>query len=217
MHVSQNLLQPNDRIVFFGDSITDAQRTHHADPETALGNGYVALCTALLGARFPEWNLQIWNRGIGGNRLIDLHERLERDVLSLQPTVVSVLIGINDTWRRFDQNLVSEIPPWEQSYTELLSTLQSQCSARLVVLEPFLLHTQDDLPSWREDLNPRIDASRRVAQRFGARYLPLDGIFAAAACRAPEKHWLHDGVHPTPAGHGLIAQHWLREVTGFSF
>ena len=147
-----------------------------------------------------------------GNVVADLERRLEADVLALKPTVVSILIGINDTWRRYDSNTTSDIPAFEDSYRRILSTLRQELSARLVICEPFLLPIPKDRIPWREDLDPRIASVRRLAMDFGATYVPLDGIFAAAACQREMNYWAPDGVHPTPAGHGLIAEAWLEAV-----
>ena len=76
----------------------------------------------------------------------------------------------------------------------------------MVLLEPFLLHVPDDRYAWREDLNPKIDVVRKLAVEFGAELLPLDGLFAQAATQAPAAYWAGDGVHPSPAGHALIAE-----------
>ena len=67
--------------------------------------------------------------------------------------------------------------------------------------------------AWREDLNPRIDVVRELAMEFSAIYIPLDGVFAAASTKAKPEFWAEDGVHPTLAGHGLIARVWLAAMT----
>ncbi len=77
-----------------------------------------------------------------------------------------------------------------------------------MLLEPFLLHVPEDRHGWREDLNPKIDVVRQLAIDFGAELLPLDGLFAQAATQAPPAYWAADGVHPTAAGHALIAETW---------
>jgi lysophospholipase L1-like esterase len=82
-----------------------------------------------------------------------------------------------------------------------------------VICEPFLLPIPDDRIAWREDLDPRIAACRRIAREFDALYLPLDGLFAAAACRQSLAYWLPDGVHPSLAGHAFIADAWINLVT----
>jgi lysophospholipase L1-like esterase len=108
--------------------------------------------------------------------------------------------------------LVSAAVDFEACYRRLLDRVKKETSARLLILEPFLLPTPPDRIAWREDLDPRIAAVRRVACDYAALYLPLDGIFAAAATQRPANFWTADGVHPTQAGHALIAQHWLRAV-----
>jgi lysophospholipase L1-like esterase len=207
------LLQPNDHILFYGDSITDAGRNQQVNNNGGLGVGYPALCAAQLLALYPEFNLTVTNRGISGNRIYDLEERLEKDVVALQPTVVSILIGINDTWRRYDSGRPSPIPEFQASYRRILLSLRDRLGARFVLLEPFLLPIPADRKAWREDLDPRITAVRELAREFDTLLLPLDGIFAAASCRASMEYWAGDGVHPSLAGHGLIAEHWVDLVT----
>jgi len=206
------LLQRNDHVLFYGDSITDAGRMGENN-NSGLGNGYPAICAAIAAARYPELNLRFTNRGISGNRVYDLASRLKTDVLNLRPTVVSVLIGINDTWRRYDSKIVSEIPDFEARYDRILQQVTGQLEARVVICEPFLLPIPDDRVAWREDLDPRIAAVRRMARKYAAAFVPLDGVFAAAACRQTMDYWAGDGVHPTAAGHGLIAEAWLEAVT----
>ena len=205
------LLQPNDHVLFYGDSITDAGR--NSGVNGGLGAGYAALCAAALRARFPEWNLTVNNRGISGNRVYDLEARLEHDVLALQPDLVSILIGINDTWRRYDRNVLSPVDEFQSCYRRILISLVETLGARVVICEPFLLPIPDDRRAWREDLDPRITACRELAREFNLTYVPLDGLFAAASTRVPLEYWLPDGVHPSLAGHGFIAEHWLRAVT----
>ncbi|HEY0075022.1 MAG TPA: SGNH/GDSL hydrolase family protein [Abditibacteriaceae bacterium] len=204
------LLQPHDHVLFYGDSITDAGRNSGANG--GLGTGYAALCAAQLLARYPEWNLNFTNKGISGNRVYDLEARLQEDVLDLQPNLVSVLIGINDTWRRYDSGKSSPIGEFQDSYRRILSAI-TESGTRLVICEPFLLPIPEDRKKWREDLDPRITACRDLARQFGALYLPLDGLFAAASTRASLDYWLPDGVHPSLAGHALIADAWIRLVT----
>lgn len=204
------LLQPHDHVLFYGDSITDAGRISGLN--NGLGTGYAALCAAQLLARYPEWNLRFTNKGISGNRVYDLEARLPEDVLDLHPNLVSILIGINDTWRRYDSGKLSPIDEFHESYRRILKSLEN-LGARLIICEPFLLPIPEDRKKWREDLNPRIGVCRELAREFNALYLPLDGIFAAASTRASLDYWLPDGVHPSLAGHALIADYWIQAVS----
>jgi acyl-CoA thioesterase-1 len=204
------LIDINDRILFTGDSITDAGRVR--EDAQHLGFGYAALTAAHLQARLAAPRLKIFNRGISGNRVCDLLGRFESDLLALQPTVVSILIGINDTWRRYDSGNATEAKAFERDYRALLEKIAQHLKARIVLLEPFLLHVPEDRYSWREDLNPKIDVTRKLALEFGAELLPMDGLFAQAATQAPADYWAADGVHPTAAGHALIAETWLENA-----
>ncbi|MEM1059780.1 MAG: GDSL-type esterase/lipase family protein, partial [Verrucomicrobiota bacterium] len=147
-----------------------------------------------------------------GNRIYDLEDRLKPDLLELRPDVLSILIGINDTWRRFDSNLVSETKDFQDCYRRILATVRHKVDPQIILLEPFLLPVPEDRRSWRPDLDPRITAVREVAVEFDCELVPLDGLFAQAATRAPAEHWLPDGVHPSPAGHALIAEAWLQHA-----
>ncbi|HEX9996887.1 MAG TPA: SGNH/GDSL hydrolase family protein [Abditibacterium sp.] len=209
------MLSPNDHILFFGDSITDAGRNYAALPgdPNGWGNGYAYQLSARLGADLADYGLTFSNKGISGNRVYDLESRLESDVLALQPNLVSILIGINDTWRRYDSGVISHTEEFAASYRRILERLRA-AETEVVILEPFLLPIPADRRGWREDLNPKIDAIRDLAREFEATYVPLDGIFAAAAARREMGFWLPDGVHPSPSGHALIAEAWLNAVIG---
>ncbi len=82
-------LHKGERILFLGDSITE------------LGvkpNGYVALLREQLSARYPDLGIEVIGAGISGNRVLDLHRRLVKDVIEKKPTIVVIYIGINDVW-----------------------------------------------------------------------------------------------------------------------
>lgn len=203
-------IQRDDHILFYGDSITDAGRNKTTGDN--LGFGYAALAAGRLQALYPELNLRFTNRGISGNRVYDIEARLETDVLAHKPTLVSILIGINDTWRTFDSAMASPIPDFQESYRRILRQV-SALGARIVLLEPFLLPVPDDRRAWRSDVDARITAVRELAWEFNTAYLPLDGLFAQAATRQKMSYWLPDGVHPSLAGHSLISDHWVDLVT----
>lgn len=202
--------QTGDVILFQGDSVTDCGRIY--GDNSSLGNGYPSLIAAYLWATFPELNLTILNRGVSGNRVYDLETRWDRDCIELQPNWVSILIGINDTWRRYDSNILSPIDEFTAAYRRILTRVREETKAKIVLCDPFVLPYPEDRKEWRIDLDPRIDAVRSLALEFDAIYVPLDGIFAAACTRQSPQFWAADGVHPTLAGHGLIAGAWLQAV-----
>jgi lysophospholipase L1-like esterase len=200
-------LKENSLIVFQGDSITDAGREREKD--TFMGAGYVFMLSALLAARYPGKNPRFINRGLGGDTVQALYERWEQDCLVYKPDVVSILIGINDTWRRFSENREPDLGRFEAMYREMLTGTQERSGAQLVIIEPFLLTNRENYKEWRMDLDARIDIIRGLAAEFHTCYVPMDGIMAQACTKADASYWSTDGVHLTPAGHALLAQSWL--------
>ncbi|QUL57316.1 SGNH/GDSL hydrolase family protein [Paenibacillus tritici] len=206
--------QKNDIILFQGDSITDCGR-NYADA-ASLGVGYALMAGARLGLQYPEKNLTFINRGISGNRAVDLQERWGRDCLELKPTWASIYIGVNDTWRRYDSGQETTAAEFEASYRDLIERTKQHLDARLVLVEPFVLPVPEDRKGWRQDLDPKIHVVRELAREYGAVLVPLDGLFAAASVKAEPAFWAGDGVHPSPAGHALIADAWMRAVGAIS-
>lgn len=205
-----SLLLPGQTILFQGDSITDAGRAR--DNDAQLGGGYANFVAAWLSAARPHDGLRFLNRGISGNRARDLRGRWTEDCVALKPNWVSILIGINDTWRRYDRNDATSAADFARDYREILTRVRDELGAGIVMLEPFVLPHPADRKAWREDLDPKLVVVRELAAEFRARLIPLDGIFNAAAAARNPGFFAGDGVHPSPAGHALIAQHWLRTV-----
>lgn len=197
-------------VLFQGDSITDRGRDYNRGED--LGSGYPFLVANWFSALYPEKHVRFLNRGISGNRVRDLEKRWKTDCLDLEPDVVSILIGINDCWRRYDRNDPTSVESFEQGYTNILTQVKEHLDARIVLIEPFLLPVLPGQESWREDLDPKIQVVRKLAREFGALFIPMDGLFGQAMTKREPAFWAADGVHPTDPGHALIAQAWLNTV-----
>ncbi|MBT2292640.1 SGNH/GDSL hydrolase family protein [Paenibacillus albidus] len=204
------VFKENDIILFQGDSITDCGRNY--EDASSLGVGYALMIAGRLGNLYPEKKLTFINRGISGNRAVDLQGRWEKDCLEHKPTWVSIYIGINDTWRRYDSGQETTPEQFEASYRDLIGRTKQSLDAKLVLVEPFVLPVPDDRKGWRQDLDPKIHIVRELAREYGAVLVPLDGLFAAASAKADPAYWAPDGVHPSTAGHALITEAWLKAV-----
>ena len=204
------LLKKNDVILFQGDSVTDCGRNRENFYD--LGVGYPLLISSMLAHRFNDLNLTFINRGVSGDRTTEMLARFDKDCLALEPkpTVVSILIGINDVWRRYDANMPTTLETYKKQYHAMLTDIKEKLGARIIMMEPFVLPVLDDRKAWREDLDPKLQAVRELALEFDATLVPLDGAFAAAYVRKPGAYYSADGVHPSYAGHGLIADEWCR-------
>lgn len=208
------LIEDNSMVLFQGDSITDAGRSRENDSD--LGRGYASMISAWFSAMYPKKNVKFLNRGISGNRVKDLKARWQEDCIDLKPNLVSILIGINDCWRRYDSNDPTSPESFERDYRNILNQIRNDLAdTKIILLEPFVLPVPEDRKEWREDLDPKIHIVRELAREYNTYYLPLDGIFAQASVLAKADFWAADGVHPTQAGHALIAQKWLELVQAF--
>ncbi|HWH98025.1 MAG TPA: family 78 glycoside hydrolase catalytic domain, partial [Pseudolysinimonas sp.] len=183
--------------LFIGDSITDVDR--RVDPEE-LGFGYVRLIAQQTGDH-------VVNRGVGGDRAIDLEARWEADVLTTTPDTLTVYVGINDTWQRVVGGPETTAATFEATFRRLLSRLPGD--VRLVLMEPFVVPVSRDQESWYHDLGPKQRVVRALAEEFGAVFIPLQSVMTQAAAESSASAIAYDGVHPTDRGHELIAAAWL--------
>lgn len=190
-------------IVLTGDSITDAGRDR--SDLASLGYGYAALIAEALPDR------RVLNTGISGNRVTDLQARWDTDVLAHAPEVLSIKIGINDMWRRYDRDDPTAVDRFEAGYRSLVTRTQAAGVGRIILVEPFLLPVREEQWAWREDLDPKIQAVRRVAYDLGTGYVATDGPLAQRAAAVGAAALAEDGVHPTPEGHRFLADLWLEE------
>lgn len=190
------------RILFQGDSVTDCGRNRAKSADT--GAGYVSRIAHAL----PDPGMEILNRGVAGDRVSDLEARWQADCLDLRPDVVSILIGINNVWRHFDSGEEHDLEVFEIDYQRLIDRI-APTARRVILMEPFLIPSAPD----KEPMRPLVDATiqviRTLARRNHLDLVPLDGLFTAACRHHPTRHWAEDGVHPSAAGHQLIADAWL--------
>lgn len=200
------------KILFQGDSITDCQR-NRTDP-TGLGQGYTDDCGTGLGMRQPG-NLEFVNRAISGNRIVDLYARWKADCWNLKPDVISILIGVNDVWHELTHENGVDAKRFYNIYDLLLTETRERLPhCKIILLEPFLLRgpatEQNDFTLFSQEVKSRSEATYCLAQKHGASLVLLQDSFSKLARQAPENHWLFDGVHPTAAGHAVIAEKWLK-------
>ena len=204
-------LYKNDRILFLGDSITDNFRNR--EDEKSLGLGFPLITSAFLAAEYPQATFTFYNRGIGGNQVEDILKRMDKDCLALKPDVLIFMIGINDTWHNEHGETFGskqEAVRFEKAYRQFLEKVTQAGIKRVLLLEPYVLpYPEEERNAWRVDLDQKIQSVRALAKEFGCEFIPLDGIFAEKAILANPEYYAADGVHPTPAGDGVIAKEIL--------
>ena len=201
-------------VLFQGDSITDNGRDRNskdANSSGALGSGYPLLVTAAALAAHPDRGLKFFNRGISGNKVPDLAARWRTDTLELQPSVLSILIGVNDFWHKLDHGYAGTVQDYEQQYTALLDeTRRALPATQIIVLEPFVLRCGAVTARWFPEFDERRAAAARVAHKARVTFVALQSVFDQKTKSSRPEYWAADGVHPTPAGHAVIAEQWRR-------
>ncbi len=205
-------------VLFQGDSITDCGRSKDAD--RPLGHGYATMVSGTLLLDFPG-EYHFLNRGISGNRVVDLYARIRQDIINLKPDYISILVGVNDVWHEYTRQNGVAAAKFEMVYGLLIEELQQALpELKIMILEPFVLrgsktcNTEEHPDRWehfKSEVPLRAQAAKRIAEKFGLVFVPLQAIFDEAERVEPaEGYWLGDGVHPTAAGHELIKREWLK-------
>ena len=214
---SKITIKEGNVILFQGDSITDAGRDKNAKtPNTSpmMGSGYVMLAAGKLLFKYAEKNPVVYNKGISGNKVYQLAERWDADCIDLKPDVLSILIGVNDFWHTKSNNYKGTVKNYEEDYRALLKrTRNALPDVKLIIGEPFAVSgvkAVDD--SWYPVFNEYRETARKMADEFGAVFIPYQKVFDEAQKRAPGIYWTHDGVHASLAGAQLMADAWMQAV-----
>lgn len=216
---SQDNDQRKPRVILFqGDSITDVGRDRKrqiANHPAALGRGYPFFIAGGLLSSHRDADLQIHNRGISGNKVPDLQKRWQEDCIDLKPDVLSILIGVNDIWHKLNGRYDGTVETYDEGYRSLLQETQQQLpDTRIVICEPFVLRCGAVNDKWFPEFEQRRQAARKIASDLKLTLVPFQEMFDDATTgNVPPQYWAGDGVHPTIAGHALMAKTW-RDTVG---
>lgn len=207
-------------ILFQGDSITDCERNREDTAST--GVGYVHMVKGQLGYEYPG-EYEFINKGISGNRIVDVYARIKPDIINLKPDYMSLLVGVNDVWHELGgKHNGVEAEKFEKIYDMLLAEiLDALPDIKIMILEPFVLEaaattaTEAEPERWnyfKSEVHLRAAAARRIAEKYGLPFVELQNKFDYACEQAPASYWLKDGVHPTPMGHWVIKNEWIKAL-----
>jgi lysophospholipase L1-like esterase len=199
-----------EKIVFIGDSITEDDRFQDGD---GLGSGYVRHIYDYITLRHPELYLQIVNKGISGNRVTDLQERWEKDVIEEEPDWLSVSIGINDVWRQLDSPEMEQVSPaaFMDIYRDLLKETKENTNAKLIILEPTVIGENEDMEG-NKLLKEYVAITRMLSKEFDAIHVPMHDRFIEYIRQHPDNKLTTDGVHMNPLGRMLMTLIWLESL-----
>jgi len=194
------------RIVFIGDSIT----WWGINESDSIGTGYVRLLHDYLKVTYPDRDFEMVNKGISGNRVIDLAERWEQDVISIQPDIVSISIGINDVWRQVDSPDMEQVPPqrFEEVFENLLLNTKEKTNSSIVLMEPTVI-SEDVMGKGNSMLKPYIEIIHQLADKYNAVIVPTHQAFISFLKHNKDFPLTIDGVHMNSLGNMLMAKIWL--------
>lgn len=211
-------------VLFQGDSITDCGRNRETDQH--MGHGYATMVSGALMADAPG-AYRCMNRGVSANRIVDVYARIRKDLINWKPDYLSILIGVNDVWHEYSERNGVDAAKFEMIYCLMIEELQRELpDLKILILEPFVLkgaktdNNEEHPHRWAHfsgEVPLRAQAAKRVAEKYGLVFVPLQAIFDEAQMLEPaEGYWLFDGVHPTAAGHELIKREWLKGFAKFA-
>ena len=205
------------KILFFGDSITDAGRNREMPTHLyGLGCGYVRIVADRLLGENPFAH-EIINKGISGNRIVDLYARIKSDVWNLQPDLISILIGINDIWHEIANENGVDINRFEKIYRAIIEdTKKALPGVKMILCEPFVLEGLATVEEGTDkfarfcEVYEYAKVVKKLAEEFDLPFVSLQDKFTNAAKKHSAAAYLHDGVHPHIAGAKLIADEWVK-------
>jgi len=205
------------RILFQGDSITDCDRVRECNAH--VGTGYALLIKSQLGFENPG-EYEFYNRGISGNRIVDLYARIKEDIINLAPDYISILIGVNDVWHEFGSHNGVDADKFEKIYCMLIEEIREALpNVKIMIMEPFCLkgiatqNTDSEPDRWNVfnvEVRKRAEKAKKVAEKYDLTFIELQKLMDHAAEVIEETYWLIDGVHPTAIGHELLKREWMK-------
>jgi lysophospholipase L1-like esterase len=203
-------------LVMIGDSITEWGREQPLGdkPDDLLGNGYVQYVDSLIAAAYPGHHLRIRNMGFGGNTVRDLDARWKKHVLDLHPDWLSVMIGINDVWRQFDNWLPAvqqiSLDEFRDTLGRLVRAVRPKLKG-LILMTPYFVESNRMVP-----MRARMDEYGAVvaalARDHDAVLVDTQAAFDAVLKDTPAEALAEDRVHVNAIGHMVLARAFLKAI-----
>lgn len=196
------------KILFLGDSVTDS---HHSINNDLYGCGYVSMIYNYLNCTIPFEELKIVNSGYNGHRSKDLLERIDK-LLEDDFTHIFILIGVNDSWRKFDYNDETPVNVYKNNLDKLIKIIKIKSNAKLILISPFVLKINDLTNKIFEDLTLKQMAMKELSSVYNLEFIDLQKEFDYCSEKHKKTELAQDGIHPTLLGHSLIATSVLKSL-----
>lgn len=211
-------LSDGEVVLFQGDSITDGGRgRNQEDLNHVMGHGYAYSVGAKMHLDNIEKGIKTYNRGVSGNRIADIYGRWMEDCINLKPTMLSVLVGINDAGFYYSCGCETDEKRYEKIYRLMLDeATESNPDICLVIMEPFVGEYFED-EKHKKALQDGVAKIRpvcaKLAQEYNAAFVPLQELMDEYQKKTEPKNVIWDGIHPTVLGHEIITRQWIKCVS----
>ncbi len=193
------------RIVFFGDSITQAG---------VRPGGYITLMQEMLEKSGKSTDYELIGAGIGGNKIYDLYLRAEDDAFSQNPDVVVIWVGVNDVWHKVSYGTGTDADKFEKFYRALVKRFQDK-GIRVIVCTPATIGEKTDFSNQQDgDLNHYSTIIRKISTTMNTGLLDLREIFLSYNREHNPENTdrgilTSDRVHLNEKGNQLVAEKML--------
>lgn len=190
------------KVIFFGDSITEAG---------VKPGGYISLLDSIAKTSIGNRTFDFIGKGIGGNKVYDLLFRLQDDVISHQPDVVVIYIGINDVWHKSLAGTGTDTDRFERFYQEIINQLKEK-KINVILCTPTVIGEKTDNSNPQDgDLNAYANIVRRLAATNNLQLVDLRKEFISYnlknnSSNAQSGILTSDRVHLNARGNQLVAE-----------
>lgn len=197
--------QGRARIIFFGDSITAGG---------VYPNGYVSIFDRTIRYLYPNYDIEVIGSGVEGNRVTDLLKRLDRDVLSKEPTHVVVYVGVNDVGSSPPPGGNTGVVAYRRGLGELVSRIQGAGAEAIVCTTGVIGENVTKATDENRLLDTYAQVAREVAASSGSRVCDLRAAFTGYLKRfnpdgLREGVLTVDGIHLNDSGNRFVARQIL--------
>ena len=201
-------IQKKQRVVFFGDSITEAG---------ARPGGFIVKLNEILKQKGLDNAWELLGAGIGGNKIYDLYLRMEEDVLAKNPDIVVIWVGVNDVWHKKSFGTGTDPDKFEKFYNAIIKKFQAR-NIKVLLCTPAAIGEKTDFSNELDgDLDKYAGIIRNIAKNnqcdlIDLRKLTLEYNLANNKDNKASGILTTDGVHLNETGNSKVAEAMLRAV-----
>ncbi|HMK19290.1 MAG TPA: SGNH/GDSL hydrolase family protein [Chitinophagaceae bacterium] len=202
--------QKKTKVIFFGDSITQAG---------VQGGGYIVRVDSMCKVEGSGDKYEFIGAGIGGNKIYDLYLRMDSDVLAKNPDMVIIYIGVNDVWHKSSSGTGTDADKFEKFYQAIIDKLKAK-NIKIILSTPAAIGEKTDFSNPQDgDMNEYSNIIRRIALKNSLALVDLRKAFLDYNIKNnPDNKdrgiLTTDRVHLNAKGNQLVADEMWKVIKG---